>query len=107
MKYFPNSLTMGAFTWFTSLPPNSIKNWRLLETLFHEQFYRGETKVNVVDLAKIQIKDKESINDYISRFRLMKAKCMTNIPEYELVQMGAAGLNYDVQKRMCSLMDMS
>lgn len=26
MKYFPNSLTNNAFTWFTTLPPNSIHN---------------------------------------------------------------------------------
>jgi len=27
MEYFPNSLTKNAFTWFTTLPPNSIYNW--------------------------------------------------------------------------------
>jgi hypothetical protein len=34
---------------------------------------------------------------------------MTNIHEYEMVQMVAAGLNYDIQKRMFSqhLMDIS
>jgi hypothetical protein len=94
---------MGAFTWFTTLPANSIQNWRQLETLFHEHFYRGEIKVNVVDLTKIQIKDKESINDYISRFRLMKVRCMTKIPDYELIQMVITGLNYDVRKRMFNL----
>ncbi|XP_058784137.1 uncharacterized protein LOC131658906 [Vicia villosa] len=32
MKYFPNSLTKNAFTWFTTLPPNSIDTWfRLLK----------------------------------------------------------------------------
>ncbi|MCI30499.1 hypothetical protein A2U01_0051708, partial [Trifolium medium] len=69
----------------------------------------GETKVNMVDLAKIQRRDKESIDDYICQFRLMKATCMTNIPEYKMVQMAAAGLNYDIRKRMFSqhLIDMS
>ncbi|KAK2428816.1 hypothetical protein QL285_027304 [Trifolium repens] len=27
MKYFPNSLTKNAFTWFTTLPPHSIFKW--------------------------------------------------------------------------------
>ena len=27
MKYFPSSLTKNAFTWFTTLPPNSIDAW--------------------------------------------------------------------------------
>ncbi|XP_058783888.1 uncharacterized protein LOC131658632 [Vicia villosa] len=36
MKYFPSSLTKNAFTWFTTLPPNSIDTWSQLERLFHE-----------------------------------------------------------------------
>ncbi|XP_057432080.1 uncharacterized protein LOC130724824 [Lotus japonicus] len=36
MKYFPSSLTKNAFTWFTTLPPNSIHNWNELEMAFHE-----------------------------------------------------------------------
>lgn len=36
MKYFPSSLTKNAFTWFTTLPPNSICNWNQLERVFHE-----------------------------------------------------------------------
>lgn len=43
-------------------------------------------KVNVIDLEKIQRKDDESLDDYISRFRLMKARSTTMIPEYELVR---------------------
>ncbi|XP_058774418.1 uncharacterized protein LOC131648700 [Vicia villosa] len=31
MKYFPSSLTKNAFTWFTTLPPNSIDTWSQLE----------------------------------------------------------------------------
>ncbi|XP_058752893.1 uncharacterized protein LOC131626086 [Vicia villosa] len=27
VKYFPSSLTKNAFTWFTTLPPNSIDTW--------------------------------------------------------------------------------
>ena len=36
LKYFPNSLTKNAFTWFTTLTPHSIQNWAQLERLFHE-----------------------------------------------------------------------
>jgi len=35
MKYFPSSLTKNAFTWFTTLPPNSIHCWTQLEKAFH------------------------------------------------------------------------
>ena len=45
VKHFPSSLTKGAFTWFTTLPPNSIDSWSKLEKLFHEQFYEGIRKL--------------------------------------------------------------
>ncbi|XP_028207947.1 uncharacterized protein LOC114391142 [Glycine soja] len=45
MKYFPNSLTKNAFTWFTTLSPHSIHNWNQLERIFHEQFYMGQSKI--------------------------------------------------------------
>jgi len=38
LKYFPNSLTNNAFTWFTTLTQYSIQSWAQLERLFHEQF---------------------------------------------------------------------
>jgi hypothetical protein len=44
MKYFPNSLTKNAFTWFTTLPPNSIFNWNQLERVFHEQYGFGSQR---------------------------------------------------------------
>ncbi|XP_058741652.1 uncharacterized protein LOC131614039 [Vicia villosa] len=31
MKYFPSSLTKNAFTWFTTLPPQSLFSWNQLE----------------------------------------------------------------------------
>ena len=67
---------------FTTLPPNSICNWNQLERTFHEQFFRGETKVNLMDLMNVKRHPDESIDDYLSRFRQMKAKCFTQIPEH-------------------------
>ncbi|XP_058759609.1 uncharacterized protein LOC131632905 [Vicia villosa] len=65
MKYFPSSLTKNAFTWFTTLPPNSIDTWPQLE-----------------------------------RFRLLKARCFTVVPEHELVKMAAGGLDYSIRKKL-------
>jgi len=31
LKFFPNSLTKNAFTWFTTLAPHSIQHWTKLE----------------------------------------------------------------------------
>lgn len=82
MKDYPNSLTKSVFTWFT-LPPNSIHTWVQLEKNFYEKFFRGETKVSLVDSVSIKRQANKSIDDYLNRFRQMKAKCLTQVPEHE------------------------
>jgi hypothetical protein len=100
MKYFPSSLTKNAFTWFTTLPPNSIDAWPQLERLFHEQFYMGQTKISLKELASIKRKFTEPIDDYLNRFRLLKSRCFTVVPEHELVEMAAGGLDYSIRKKL-------
>ncbi|XP_050900808.1 uncharacterized protein LOC127107558 [Lathyrus oleraceus] len=100
MKYFPSSLTKNAFTWFTTLPPNSIDTWPHLERLFHEQFYMGQTKISLKELASIKRKFTEPIDDYLNRFRLLKSRCFTVVPEHELVEMAARGLDYSIRKKL-------
>jgi len=87
LKYFPNSLTKNAFTWFTTLTPHSIQNWTQLERLFHEQFYMGQSKISLNELASVKRNHTESIDDYLKRFRLLKARCFTQVLEHELVEM--------------------
>ena len=77
LKYFPNSLTKNAFTWFTTLTPHSIQHWTELERLFHEQFYMGQSKISQKELASVKRNSTESIDDYLNRFRLLKARCFT------------------------------
>ncbi|KAK2449663.1 hypothetical protein QL285_008835 [Trifolium repens] len=100
MKYFPNSLTKNAFTWFTTLPPHSIFNWNQLERVFHEQFYMGQSKISLKELASVRRKTPESIDDYLNRFRLLKARCFTQVPEHELVEMTAGGLDFSIRKKL-------
>lgn len=77
IRYFPTSLMKNAFTWFTTLPANSIHDWTRLERLFHEQFYIGKSKINLKELVSIKRKFSEPIDDYLNRFRLLKARCFT------------------------------
>ncbi|XP_050889188.1 uncharacterized protein LOC127094389 [Lathyrus oleraceus] len=72
--FFPSSLTENAFTWFTTLPQSSIHTWNQLERMFHEQFYMGQTKISLKELASIKQKFTEPIDDYLNRFRLLKAR---------------------------------
>ncbi|XP_050895328.1 uncharacterized protein LOC127101945 [Lathyrus oleraceus] len=96
LKYFPSSLTKNAFTWFTMIPPQSIQTWIQLERLFHEQFYMGQSKISLKELASVKRKVIESIDQYLNRFRLLKERCFTQVPEHELVEMAARGLDYSI-----------
>jgi len=68
MKYFPSSLTKNTCSWFTTLPPNLIYTWTQLEILFHEHFFKGETKVSLIDLETTKHFSSETIEDYLNRF---------------------------------------
>ncbi|WJX20372.1 hypothetical protein P8452_09935 [Trifolium repens] len=81
MKFFPNSLTKNAFTWFTTLPPHSIHTWTQLERLFHEQFYMGQSRISLKELASMKRKTSEAIDDYLNRFRLLKARDMAQLAD--------------------------
>ncbi|XP_050918465.1 uncharacterized protein LOC127135882 [Lathyrus oleraceus] len=98
IKKIPSSLTKNAFTWFTTLPQSSIHTWNQLETMFHEQFYMGKTKISLKELARIKRKVTGPIDDYLNRFRLLKAGYFTQIPKHEVVKMatGASTIQLEI-----------
>ena len=100
MFFFPNSQTEKSFTWFTTLAPHSIQHWTQIEWLFYEQFYMGQSKISLKELASVRRRTTESIDDYLNRFRLLKAICFTQVPEHELVEMAAGGLDYSIRKKL-------
>ncbi|XP_050875838.1 uncharacterized protein LOC127079497 [Lathyrus oleraceus] len=100
VKFFPSSLTKNAFTWVTTLPQSSIHTWNQLERMFHEQFYMGQTKISLKELASIKRKFIEPIDDYLNRFRLLKVRCFTQVPEHELVEIAVRDLDYSIRKKL-------
>jgi hypothetical protein len=65
----PLSLSGTAFTWFSSLTPNSIFTWAQLEQKFHEYFYYGDTELRLSHLTAVKQKYNEPVTKYIRRFR--------------------------------------
>ena len=47
--------------------------------------------ISLKELASVRNKAPESFDDYLNRFRLLKAGCFTQVPEHELVEMAAGG----------------
>jgi hypothetical protein len=69
VRLFSLSLTGTAFTWYATLPPNSILSWGDLEQKFHEHFFSGDYELDLVDLVALRQEKDESVSDYIRRFR--------------------------------------
>jgi hypothetical protein len=66
---FPLSLFGPAFSWFASLPYDSIVGWEDLESKFHQYFNLGVTEKGIVDLVDVRQGSSESRSHYIQRFR--------------------------------------
>lgn len=71
-----------------------------METLFHEQFYMGQSKISLKELANVKQKTTRSVDQYLNKFRLLKARCFTQVPEYELVEIAARDLDYSIRKKL-------
>lgn len=60
----------------------------------------GHSKISLKELANVRCKMPEFINDYLNRFRLLKAICFTQVLEHELVEMDVGGLDYSIRKKL-------
>jgi hypothetical protein len=88
------SLTGTAFSWFSSLLPNSIDSWEQLEHKFHDHFYSPKNELKWSDLTSVRQSRDESVNDYIRRFRDTKNRCFNlTISEKDMADLAFNGLH--------------
>jgi hypothetical protein len=98
---FPLSLSGIAFTWFTSLAPNSIFTWAQLEQKFHEYFYSGDIKLRLSHLTAIKQKHNELATDYIRRFRDTRNRCFNlNISNKDLADLAYSELSQHIKEKL-------
>ena len=82
IQYFSLSLTGLTFTWFTSLPANSIGTWAELEQKLHSYFFMGTNEKKLVDLMSLRQRTNETTQEYLHRFRETKNLCYSlNLPD--------------------------
>ena len=81
LRLFPNSLIGVAFTWYITLPMNSIQSWQEMERQFHTQFFRAELEVCIVELSRVTQKNREMADLFISCFKKMRNKCKIHVLE--------------------------
>jgi hypothetical protein len=88
VRFFPLSLSGPAFSWFSSLEPNSITGCANLEHKFHTFFYSGIGEKKISDLTRIGQRNNESGSEFIQRFRQVKSHCYSlNLSDGQLTEL--------------------
>jgi hypothetical protein len=101
VRYFPLSLTGPAFTWFSSLPPQSIGTWKDLEQKFHAHYFSGSTEKKLIDLATLRQRHNETPMEFLRRFREVKGMCFSlNLPDDQLADMAVAGMLPAIREKL-------
>jgi hypothetical protein len=100
LRIFLLCLSGTAFTWLTSLAPNSIFIWAQLEHKFYEYFYSGDTELRLSHLTTIKQKHNEFVVDYIMRFRDIRNRCFNlNISNKDLTDLAYSGLSSNLREK--------
>ena len=47
-------LTGTIFSWFSPLPPNSVRSWNELEQKFYDHYYSGDNEAKLIDLTSVR-----------------------------------------------------
>jgi hypothetical protein len=93
VRLFLSSLSGSAFTWFISLPPNSIITWADLEKQFHKYLFAGVHEKKLTDLVKLRQRNDESVEGFVQRLRDVKNKCYSLVlDDRQLADLAFQGL---------------
>ena len=86
---------------FSSLAPNSIRNWAQLEHKFYDHFFSGETEAKLLDLTSIKQGCDEFSLDYFKRFKEIKNWCFSlTISEKDLADLAFNGLRSYLKEKL-------
>jgi hypothetical protein len=101
VRLFSLSLIGTSFSWFYSLPPNSVHSWNELEQKFHDHFYSGDNEAKLTDLTSFRQGRDESIMDYFKRFKDVKNRCFNlSISERDLADLALGGLRSHFKEKL-------
>ena len=68
-------MSRSEFTWFISLPPNSIITWANIEKQFHKYFFAGVHGKKLTNLVKLRQRNDESVESFVQMLRDVNIKC--------------------------------
>jgi len=100
---FSSSLSGSAFTWFISLPPNSVFTWANLEKQFHKYFFSGVHEKKITNLVRLKQHNDESIESFVQRLREVKNKCYSLVlDDRQLANLAFQGLLPHIRDKYAS-----
>jgi len=76
LRLFPLSLSGAAFTWFISLPDNSVFTFADLEQKFYDYFFTGETELRLSYLLSVKQKIHEGVSEYIRSIEILETNAI-------------------------------
>jgi hypothetical protein len=100
---FSSSLLGSAFTWFISLPPNSVITWADLEKQFHKYIFSGVHQKKITDLERLRQRNDESVKSFVQRLRDVKNKCYSLVlDDRQLANLAFQGLLPHIKDKYAS-----
>jgi hypothetical protein len=103
VRLFSSSLSGPAFSWFTSLPTNSIMKWADLEQQFHNYFFSGIHKMKITNLTRLKQRNDETVAEFVRRFREVRNKCYSvNMGDKQLAKLAFQGLLSSLREKYAS-----
>jgi hypothetical protein len=100
---FSSSLSGPAFSWFTSLPANSIIKWSDLEQQFHNYFFSSIHEMKITDLTRLKQRNDETVAGFVQRSREVRNKCYSlNLGDKQLVELSFQGLLPTLREKYAS-----
>uniref|UniRef100_A0A2N9FRU5 Retrotransposon gag domain-containing protein n=1 Tax=Fagus sylvatica TaxID=28930 RepID=A0A2N9FRU5_FAGSY len=86
LQEFSKSLVDKAYSWYTVLPPGSIRTWEDMVESFYIKYFHAEEKITLVNLHSTKQQIGEDLVKYIHYFRDVSLDCHVKYQEGELVE---------------------
>jgi len=103
VRLFSSSLSGLSFTWFISLPPNSVITWADLVKQFHKYFFSGVHEKKITELVRLRQHNDESVESFVQRLRDVKNKCYSLVlDDRQLADLAFQGLLPHIKDKYAS-----
>ncbi|CAL9016172.1 unnamed protein product [Prunus brigantina] len=86
LREFSKSLTDRAYTWYTTLAPDTVRSWEDLASRFCKKYFQHEERVTTTQLNNTRQGHDEDLVDFVHRFRDLALDCYDEKDEEALVE---------------------